>query len=106
MVPLASGLDRLSLNSRRAMVAVSLLLGFLGAQSFYIPAMTYAPILFSVKDALASLGASELFSRDLPLATGWLTPLATFTQGGISSLFADPAAAVKLFSAQLFFTAP
>ncbi len=103
-LPAALGMERIPKSAFRWLAALTLALGYLGAQSFYIPSQA-EPLVYAFKDLIASLGAGELFSRHLPRALGLPTPLSGSEAGGLSGLIGNPAHLAKLAAVQLAFSA-
>jgi hypothetical protein len=104
MLPLALGVERFPEKAFRWLAALTLGLGYLGAQSFFVPSQT-EPFVYAFKDLIVSLGAGELFSRHLPRALGLQTLLSGSEAGGLSALVENPAHLARLAAVQLVFSA-
>lgn len=103
LLPAAVGIEKTPSVIWVPLAVLSLVFAFLGAQAFYFPAAS-VPVVNALKNAVASLGAGELFSRFLPRLVGIETPL-SIPGGKVSHLFSEPGLLLRLMSAQLVFAA-
>ncbi len=103
LLPVAAGWERTPRGLALGAAALSLIFAYLGAQSFFSPAASY-PLIYAAKNAAASLGSGELFSRFLPRLIGVETPL-SLPGGHFSPLLSEPLRLLKLMGTQLAFSA-